>query len=135
MLRPVLALFFLIPSLALAPVSAQRVQTIRLTRSSDGSVFRFDPERVTVKPGDLVEFAVESGGPYVVGFEPAGLDPRSRALLAAVLPEGGGELRGPVLAHPGSRFRMAVPALAPGSYRFVCLTHVSYRMAGTLIVR
>ena len=115
-------------------LSAQQTQVVRLTRSSDGTVYRFSPGRLTVKPGDVVEFRAESGAPYTVAFEPADLDARSRSLIAAALSRPRGELRGPVLPDSGSRFRLTVPALSPGSYRFFELTHMSYRMAGLLIV-
>jgi plastocyanin len=107
---------------------------VKLTRSSDGTVYRFSPGRLTVKPGDVIEFRAEAGAPYTIAFEPADLDTRGRSLIAAALSRPRGELRSPVLPDSGSRFRMTVPALAPGSYRFFELTHMSYRMAGLLIV-
>ena len=117
-----------------SPAAAQRVQTVRLTSASGGTVFRFTPGRLTVRPGDVLEFRAEAGAPYVVAFEAADLDTRSRNLLAAALSHPDGELRGPVLADSGSRFRMTVPALRRGSYRFFSLTHMAYRMAGVLVV-
>jgi plastocyanin len=116
------------------PLAAQRTQVIRLTQSPDGTLFRFSPGRVTVKPGDLVEFRAERGAPFEVAFEPADLDPKGRSLIAGALSRPPGELRGPVLADSGSRFRLMVPSLAPGTYRFFCLVHLSYRMGGILVV-
>jgi plastocyanin len=115
-------------------LSAQKPQVVRLTRSSDGTVYRFAPGRLTVKPGDVIEFRAEAGAPYAIAFEPADLDARSRSLIAAALSRPRGELRSPVLPDSGSKFRMTIPALSPGSYRFFELTHMSYRMAGLLIV-
>lgn len=115
-------------------LSGQQAQVIRLTRSSDGTVYRFAPGRITVKPGDVVEFRAEAGAPYTVAFEPADLDARGRSLIAAALSRPRGELRSAVLPDSGSRFRMTIPALEPGSYRFFELTHMSYRMAGLLVV-
>lgn len=116
-------------------LQAQRAQVVRLTQSRDGSLFRFAPGRVTVKPGDLVEFRAERGGPFTVAFEPADLDARSRGLMASALARPQTELRTPVLADSGSRYRLTIPALTPGTYRFFCLTHLSYRMAGLLVVQ
>lgn len=115
-------------------LSAQRVKVVRLTRSSDGNVYRFSPSRLTVKPGEVVEFRAQAGAPYTIAFEPADLDARSRSLIAAALSRPRGELRSPVLPDSGSTFRMTIPALSPGSYRFFELTHMSYRMAALLIV-
>ena len=120
--------------LGTVPASAQQVLVIRLTRSSDGTVYRFAPGRVKAKPGDVLEFRAESGAPYTVAFEPADLDARSRSLIAAALSRPRGELRSPVLPDSGTRFRMTVPALSPGTYRFFELSHMAYRMAGLLLV-
>jgi plastocyanin len=120
--------------LCAAPVQAQRTKVIRLTRSADGRDYRFIPVRLTVKPGDVVEFRAEAGAPYRVVFEPTDLDARGRSLIAAALSHPRGEPRGPVLADSGSRFRMTVPALAPGPYRFFSLPQAAYRMAGLLLV-
>jgi plastocyanin len=117
-----------------APGQAQRTKVIRLTRSADGRDYRIIPVRLTVKPGDVVEFRAEAGAPYQVAFEPADLDARGRSLMAAALSHPRGEPRGPVLADSGNRFRMTVPALPRGAYRFFSLPQVAYRMAGLLVV-
>lgn len=117
------------------PAAAQKTHVIRLTQSPDGTLFRFSPGRLTVKPGEVVEFRAEQGAPFVVSFASGDLNTRSRNQLAAALADGPGELRTPVLADSGSRFRLTIPALAPGSYRFFCLTHLSYRMGGLLVVQ
>jgi plastocyanin len=123
--------------LAVAPLStlaAQRVHSVRLVQTSGGE-FRFEPGRVNASPGDVLEFTVRSGGPYVVGFEPADLDDRARDLLDVAIPERTGFLRGPVLAGPGSAFRITIPGLPKGSYRFLGVTHMAYRMEGRLVIR
>jgi plastocyanin len=96
--------------------------------------FAFQPATVTAVPGDVLEFTVESGGPYVIGFEPADLGARERALMEAALPPGSAPLRSAVLPRPGSRLLVVVPALPKGSYRFAAVTHIAYRMTGVLVV-
>lgn len=118
-----------------AAARAQRVHEIRLERVADGTTYRFRPAEVRVSPGDAVEFAVVSGGPYVIEFEAADLRPGDRAALNAAIPEPSGDLRSPVLRAPGSRLRIVIPPLSSGTYRFRALTHVAYRMAGRLVVR
>ncbi len=114
---------------------AQRVHEVRLERVADGSTYRFRPAEVRVSPGDAVEFVVASGGPYVIEFEAADLGPADRAALDAAIPDPSGELRSPVLRTPGSRLRIVIPQLSPGTYRFRALTHIAYRMGGRLVVR
>ncbi len=122
--------------LLIGPAAAQRAHVVRLTGAPDGSLFRFTPGRLTVKPGDQIEFRAERGAPFAVSFEIADFDARAIDLMreALSLPRGG-ELRSPVLADSGSRFRFTIPALRAGVYRFRCLTHMSYRMSGLLVVQ
>lgn len=115
-------------------LSAQRVHQIRLEHPREGE-FRFSPDKLVVAAGDILQFTVESGGPYVVAFVATDIPPGLRARFQAGLPAGGAELRGPVLAEPGASFRVTLPGLPAGKYRFESVTHAAYRMQGTLTVR
>jgi len=115
------------------PVLAQSRVSVRLTHPGPES-FVFQPARVTVKPGEILEFTVESGGPYMIGFEPADFGPRERNLMDAAMPDRTASLRSAVLPRPGSRLQLVLPALPSGSYRFSAVTHIAYRMAGVLVV-
>jgi plastocyanin len=119
---------------AVAPAQAQRVHQVKLVHAG-GDLFRFEPVRVNAHPGEVLEFVVQSGGPYVVGFEALDLPEAARTLLDQAIPDPTGALRGPVLAGPESRFRIVLPALPPGSYRFTSVTHVAYRMGGILVIK
>ncbi len=117
------------------PARAQQTHEIRLERTGDGTGYRFRPAEIRVAQGDVVEFVVASGGPYVIEFEAADLRPGDRAALDAAIGNPSGELRSPVLRTPGSRFRLVIPPLSKGTYRFRALTHLAYRMAGRLVLR
>jgi plastocyanin len=116
-----------------APAVAQSRIAIRLVHP-DAEHFVFQPVRVVIKPGDILEFTVESGGPYVIGFEPADFGPREKSLMDAAMPDRTASLRSVVLPRPGSRLQLVLPALPSGSYRFSAVTHIAYRMAGVLVV-
>jgi plastocyanin len=124
----------LLACVAAAPAYAQKVHQVKLIHAT-GDVFRFEPNRINARPGDVLEFVVETGGPYVVGFEAQDLSEADRQLLNEAIPERSGVLRGPVLPAPGSRFRVALPGLPRGSYRFASVTHLAYRMGGVLVIR
>lgn len=128
------ALGVLLGSIGVRALPAQQVHRIQLVQTA-GNSFRFDPKRVTARAGDVLEFTVRSGGPYVVGFEPSDLTPPHRSLLDAAIPGRTAALRGPVLAGPGKSFRIVLPELPRGSYRFGSVTHIAYRMEGQLIMR
>jgi plastocyanin len=121
-------------SIAVAPLSAQRVHQVRLIHAS-GDLFRFEPNRVNARPGEVLEFVVQSGGPYVIGFEALDLTEAGRTLLDQAIPAHSEPLRGPVLTGPGSRFRITLPNLPRGSYRFASITHLAYRMGGLLVIK
>ena len=104
-------------------------------RNPAAGQFRFVPARLTVGASDILEFTVDAGGPYVVGFLAADLSPADRERLQAGLSDASGPLRGPVLEGPGATFRVRLPALPPGTYRFESVTHASYRMQGAFTVR
>lgn len=114
-------------------LNAQRIHQVRILQTSAES-FRFEPPRVKARAGEVLEFAVMSGGPYVIGFEPKDLSEADRVLLNQAIPGGSGLLRGPVLPGPGSRLRITLPALAKGAYRYVSVTHLAYRMGGVLVI-
>jgi plastocyanin len=116
------------------PALAQRVHQIRLLHESAES-YRFDPRRVDARAGDVLEFVVVSGGPYVVGFEAQGFREPDAEALDQGFSGRSGRLRGPVLGGPGARFRVVLPALRKGSYQFLSFTQVAYRMAGLLVVK
>jgi plastocyanin len=123
-----------VPVLAVAfPVVGQAHIAVRLVHPS-AEQFAFQPATITARPGDVLEFTVESGGPYVIGFEPADLAPRERALLDTALPDHSASLRTGILPRPGSRLQLVVPDLPRGTYRFAAVTHIAYRMTGVLVV-
>ncbi len=130
-----LVLAFLCGALASSGAAAQKVHDIRLQHPENSERYRFEPNKIQARAGDILQFTLVSGGPYLVAFEPSDFKGPNRALMAAAIPGGNAELRAPALAKPGDRFRVTLPALPAGSYRFYSVTHVAYRMAGTLVVR
>ena len=112
----------------------QSAHIIRLEVDEERDVHRFVPARVTARPGDALLFRVSSGAPHAIAFEPIGLSPSVRGLLQAALPERTGALQGPVLPRNGMEYRVVVPALPAGRYRFYSTPHRAYEMVGELIV-
>jgi plastocyanin len=132
--RPVMVALGLLAFQA-APALAQRVQAVKLVHPERSTTYKFEPSTVTASPGDVLVFEVESGGPYMVAFQPADFSAPALALMIKAVPGANPELRGPTLRAKGDSFRVTLPSLPPGEYRFYSVTHVAYRMAGTLTVR
>jgi plastocyanin len=115
------------------PSAAQEVHEIRMVASGKGE-YRFEPASVAARRGDVLLFQSVSGGPHSVVFHGKGLSPADRERLNDAMPHRASDLSSPLLID-GSEYRLVVPALTAGTYRFFCLPHKAYDMKGELTVR
>jgi plastocyanin len=119
--------------LAASGAGAQEVHEIRMEARGKNE-FRFTPSSVQARRGDVLLFRSESGGPHSVVFEAAGLPPDERDKLNAAMPRRAGDLSSPLLTD-GTEYRVVIPALTAGTYRFYCLPHRAYDMKGVVTVK
>jgi len=133
MLRLVGALVLLLASRGIA--AAQRVHQIRVEAKPDKEVYRFSPADVTARPGDVLLFRVTSGQPHSIVFESEGLSEAAKESLNGAMPRRVGDLSSPLLTTEGAEYRIVVPALPPGTYRFYCLPHRAYDERGQITIR
>jgi plastocyanin len=124
------SLVFLLSSATL--VVAQRVHEIRMDANPAKEVYRFSPDQVTARPGDVLLFKVASGSPHSIVFETTGLSETGRAALNGAMSRRSADLSSPLLTADGAEYRIVVPAIAPGTYSFFCLPHRAYDMRGQL---
>ena len=123
-------------AVASAPrVSAQQLHEIHLVADPDGESYRFEPASVEAKPGDLLQFRVMSGAPHSVVFEGAGMSESVHQAWNGALTRRAGDLSGPVLGRDGATYRVVVPSVPPGTYRYFCLPHRAYDERGQVVVR
>jgi plastocyanin len=101
----------------------------------DRESYRFEPSSIQAKPGDVLQFRVISGAPHNVAFEGAGMADAVRQAWNAALTRRAGDLSGPLLPQNGSTYRIVVPLVPPGAYRFFCLAHRAYDERGEVVVR
>jgi plastocyanin len=120
-------------ALGTAHAAAQEVHEIQMVSTGKGE-FRFEPASVTARQGDVLLFKAVSGAPHSVVFEGKDLSPDARQKLNGALPRRAGDLSSPLLTE-GAEYRVVVPALAPGTYRFFCLPHRAYDMRGQVTVK
>jgi plastocyanin len=120
-------------ALGTAPAAAQEVHEIRMVAKGKGE-FRFEPASVTARPGDVLLFRAVSGGPHSVVFEGKELSADARQKLNDALPRRAGDLSSPLLTG-GTEYRVVVPALPAGTYRYFCLPHRAYDMRGQVTVK
>jgi plastocyanin len=115
--------------------AAQDTHEVRLEADAKRSEYRFSPASVKVRSGDVVVFKLVNGAPHSVVFEGQGLSPTARAALNGALKRRSADLSSPLLTENGSEYRMTVPQLPAGTYRYFCLPHRAYDMRGELVVR
>ncbi len=95
-----------------------------------GTMFRFDPENLTIKVGTTVKWINVSGeeGPrHTSTDDPEWETPQT----PAVLPAGAPKWRTPFLKNGESATHTFT---VPGKYQYFCETHGPYGMIGTITV-
>jgi plastocyanin len=120
-------------ALGTARAAAQEVHEIRMAAKGKGE-FRFEPASVSARPGDVLLFRAVSGAPHSVVFEGKELSPDARQKLNGALPRRAGDLSSPLLTE-GAEYRVVVPELPAGTYRYFCLPHRAYDMRGQITVK
>ena len=132
-LRPLAPLLALLAIAAAPSLGAQTVHQIRLENDAAAHEYRFNPATVTARAGDVLVFKVTGGGDHGIAFEDA-MSPGARAALSAAMPRRVAELSGPLIG-PRAEYRITLPNLPAGTYRFYCLPHRAYDEVGTLTIK
>lgn len=118
-----------------ARASAQELREIRMVADPDAESYRFEPASIQAKPGDVLLFRVVSGAPHNIALEPGGMAEATREAWSNALPHRTAELSGPLLVRTGMTYRVVVPAVPTGTYRYFCLTHRAYDEQGEIVIR
>ena len=120
--------------LPVRPGAAQQTHVVQLIADARQGRFRFAPATLVVHPNDVIVFRVASGAAHSVVFESDGLSPGVRGAFNSALPGRSGDLSSPLLTATGKDYRMVVPQVPAGHYRFYCLPHRAYDMRGELVI-
>lgn len=123
----VLTICLVVSSFAVfAPSAAAETYTVKL--GSDKGMLAFEPKKLTVKPGDTIEWVNNKVPPHNVVFDPA-KNPAKSADIAK------GLSHKKLLMSPGQKETTTIPADAPaGDYTFYCEPHRGAGMVGKLTV-
>jgi plastocyanin len=109
-----------------APSAAADTYTIKL--GSDKGMLAFEPAKLTVKPGDTIQWVNNKVPPHNVVFD-AGQNPAKSADLAKALSHK------QLMMSPGQITETTFPAdAAPGTYTFYCEPHRGAGMVGKITV-
>ena len=103
---------------------------------------RFSPSIITARVGDTLAFVNGRGGPHNVQFADDSITDDVHKLIDAAMPERPRmkwardvPLASPLLVLDGETYKVVVPALPPGRYRFFCTPHMMGGMRGELIIQ
>jgi len=123
----VLTMILVVSSFAVFTPSAA-AETHQIKLGSDKGLLVFEPKKLSIKPGDTIEWVNNKVPPHNVVFDP-GLNPAKSADLAKSLSHK------QLLMSPGQKETTTFPADAPaGEYTFYCEPHRGAGMVGKIVV-
>jgi plastocyanin len=123
----VLTILLVVSSFAIFTPSAS-AETYQVKLGTDKGQLAFEPKKLTIKPGDTVEWVNNKVPPHNVVFD-AALNPSKSGDLAKSLSHKN------LLMSPGQTQKTVFPADAPtGEYTFYCEPHRGAGMVGKIVV-
>lgn len=104
----------------------------------DGSTYKYVPNQLTIKSGDVVHFHSKSGGAHNVQFYPDSVPanvPGPVKALAVAPPEKGGSIVSESMKTEGETFDLSFAGAPAGQYKFFCAPHHALGMVGAITVQ
>lgn len=124
----VLTILLVVSSFAVFTPSAS-ADTYQIKLGTDKGMLAFEPKKLSVKPGDTIEWVNNKVPPHNVVFD-AAKNPAKSGDLAKSLSHK------QLLMNPGQKQTTTIPADAPaGDYTFYCEPHRGAGMVGTITVQ
>ena len=115
-----------------APTATREIHDVNMVL--DGSSFKYVPNALVIRSGDVVRFHNKSGGPHNVSFWPDSIPPGGVAALNAGMANQTASLQGPLLIDVGTVYEVSFASAPSGVYNFYCLPHLGLGMTGNLTV-
>jgi plastocyanin len=104
----------------------------------DGSAYKYVPDKLTIKVGDVVRFHSKSGGAHNVQFYPDSIPanvPAPIKALAIAPPEKGGSIASESMKTEGESFELSFNGAPAGDYKMFCAPHHALGMKGQITVQ
>jgi plastocyanin len=123
---------------AAAPAVTGATHEVQMT--FENGVYKFVPDKITVKAGDAIKFINVSGGPHNVHFKDEDTPDDMESIIARNMPAEAagaqklGPMSGPLLTQPNETYTVSFADIKPGDYPFVCTPHEALGMKGTVTV-
>jgi plastocyanin len=108
--------------------SATGGETYKVKMGSDTGQLKYVPEKLTIHPGDTVEFVMNKLAPHNVVFDSNGVPSGAKALASSLS-------KNKLLSGAGETHTVTFPEDAPkGEYSYYCQPHRGAGMNGKIIV-
>jgi plastocyanin len=101
----------------------------------EGSSYKYVPDQLTIKSGDVVRFHNVSGGPHNVSFWTDSIPGGAADALKAGMPDQMAPLEGSLLTEVNGIYSVNFAKAPAGEYKFYCLPHLALGMKGKLTVQ
>jgi plastocyanin len=101
----------------------------------EGSSYKYVPDQLTIKSGDVVRFHNVSGGPHNVSFWADSIPGGAADALKAGMPDQMAPLEGSLLTEVNAVYSVNFANAPAGEYKFYCLPHLALGMKGKLTVQ
>jgi plastocyanin len=101
----------------------------------EGSQYKFVPDNLTIKSGDVVRYHNKSGGPHNVSFWADSIPSGAGDALKKNMPNQMAPLEGPLLTEPDAVYQVSFAGAPKGEYKFYCLPHLALGMKARLTVQ
>lgn len=98
------------------------------------TTYKFDPENITIKAGDIVTFKGVSGTAHNVAFDKDSIPPGAAAVLDPQMKDGPQPLSTNMVAD-GSSVSISFAGAPTGTYKIFCIPHLPMGMKGTITVQ
>jgi plastocyanin len=101
----------------------------------EGGAYKYVPDQLTIKSGDVVRFHNASGGPHNVSFWADSIPGGAAEVLKAGMPDQMAPLEGSLLTEVNAIYTVNFAKAPAGEYKFYCLPHLALGMKGKLTVQ
>ena len=116
-----------------APAAGGTTHTVNMVL--EGSAYKYVPEQLTIKSGDVVNFVNVSGGPHNVSFWADSIPAGAAEPLKAGMPDQMAPLEGSLLTEPNAVYTVNFAGAPAGEYKYYCLPHLALGMKAKLTVQ
>jgi plastocyanin len=101
----------------------------------EGSSYKYVPDQLTIKSGDVVRFHNVSGGPHNVSFWADSIPAGASDALKAGMPDQMAPLEGSLITEPNGVYSINFANAPAGEYKYYCLPHLALGMKAKLTVQ